>query len=50
MITVYFETKGFGYTEQAATFEDEQTYLKCLPSLQEQARANGFEHVTESMN
>ena len=32
MITVYFENKH--YSEQVATFNDEETYLNCLPALQ----------------
>lgn len=46
MIKVYFESGS--HAEYAATFEDEETYFACLPSLKRLARESGM-IVTESM-
>ena len=47
MIRVYFER---GYTsEEVAMFHDEETYMACLPSLEELARKQNWKQVTESI-
>jgi len=48
MITVYFETNG--YAEKVAVFENEETYLACLPALQKLAASQGFDNVTEAIS
>ena len=47
MIRVYFETDSV--SEQVATFEDESHYIACLPVLEELARQERWERVTESV-
>ena len=48
MIRVYFER---GYTsEEVAMFHDEETYMACLPRLEELARKQKWERVTETIN
>ena len=47
MIKVYFET--IGYAELVATFNNEDIYINCLPSLQEECIRLGFKIVTESI-
>jgi hypothetical protein len=47
MITVYFEYKHI-YSEKVATFESEELYHACLPSLEEIAKKNNFTYVSES--
>jgi len=47
MIRVYFER---GYTsEEVAMFHDEETYIACLPRLEELARKQNWEQVTETI-
>lgn len=48
-VIVYFETSGFGYAEEAARYSSEDEYIKDLPRLEREAKANGFEHITESI-
>jgi len=48
-VRVYFETEGGGYAEQVATFQDEETYMLCLPALEKQAKEQRM-IVTESMS
>lgn len=45
-VIVYFETNS--YAEKVAEFADEQTYIRCLPSLEKLAKDQGM-IVTESM-
>lgn len=48
MIKVYFES---GYaSEEVAMFNDEETYIACLPSLKELARKQKWERVTEGID
>ena len=47
MIRVYFETDSV--SEQVATFESENHYIACLPVLEELARQERWERVTESV-
>ena len=48
MISVYFES---GYTsEEVAMFHDEETYMACLPSLEELARKQNWKRVTETID
>ena len=47
MIRVYFETDSV--SEQVATFESESHYIACLPVLEELARQERWERVTESV-
>jgi hypothetical protein len=46
MVTVYFEN-GL-YAEIVATFNTEELYIKCLPSLEEEANRLGMT-LTESV-
>ena len=47
MIKVYFES---GYTsEEVAMFNDEETYIACLPSLKKLATKQKWERVTENI-
>ena len=48
MIRVYFE-RGYA-SEEGAKFHDEETYMACLPSLQELARKQKWERVTENID
>ena len=48
MVKVYFEGKGT--SEWVATFADEETYIKCLPILEEKMVTEGWESVTESID
>ena len=48
MVTVYFEITNW-YCEKMATFEDEDVYIACLPSLQEQCKKMGFDFITETI-
>ena len=48
MVKVYFEGKGT--SEWVATFADEETYIKCLPILEEEMKSRGWEFLTESMD
>ena len=45
---VYFEGKGT--SEWVATFADEETYIKCLPILEEEMKSGGWEFITEAMD
>ncbi len=47
MIKVYFETDS--YSELVATFESEEIYITCLPALEQKAKEQGFNKVTESI-
>lgn len=47
MVKVYFETSG--YAELVAIFDNEETYMVCLSSLEKLALKNGFDIVTESI-
>ena len=47
MIRIFFNYKHT-YSEQVATFKDEETYHACLPALEELAKKNNFTHVSES--
>lgn len=46
MVTVYFENEL--YAEIVATFNTEELYIKCLPSLEEEASRLGVT-LTESV-
>ncbi len=46
MIRVYFESKN--HSELVATFESEELYMVCLPSLEEEAKKHRM-IVTESI-
>ena len=46
MVKVFFESKN--HSELVATFVDEETYIKCLPALEELAKVNRMT-VTESV-
>lgn len=46
MIKVYFEVRG--YSEMVAKFDTEETYMACLPSLEQLALQMGFDCVTEA--
>ena len=48
MVKVYFEGKGT--SEWVATFADEETYIICLPILEEEMKSGGWEFITESMD
>lgn len=48
MVKVFFENSNAQYSEQVATFESELIYLACLPKLEELAKLEGFDKVTES--
>jgi hypothetical protein len=48
MVKVYFETSG--YAELVAIFDNEETYMVCLHSLEKLALENGFDIVTESID
>ena len=48
MIRVYFERKGSAV--QVATFDSEDHYLACLPTLKQLAKQEGWTHVTESID
>lgn len=48
MISVYFE-RGYA-SEEVAKFHDEETYMACLSSLNELARKQKWERVTEVIN
>lgn len=47
MIKVYFETDNW-FCMPVAYFDDEDTYMACLPALEELAEKNGY-IVTESL-
>ena len=46
MVKVFFESKN--HSELVATFVDEETYIKCLPVLEELAKESRMT-VTESI-
>mgnify|MGYP003121662284 CR=1 FL=1 len=48
MIKVYFE-RGYA-SEEVAMFYDNETYIACLPSLNELARKQKWERVTERVD
>tara|TARA_R110000782_G_scaffold96183_2_gene180636 strand:- start:4701 stop:4955 length:255 start_codon:yes stop_codon:yes gene_type:complete len=45
-VKVYYESNS--HAEEVATFNDEDTYIKCLPSLEAEAKKQGM-IVTESL-
>ena len=45
-VEVYFESRN--HAELVATFQDENTYIKCLPVLELIAKENNF-IITESI-
>lgn len=49
MIKVYFEIEQ-SYAELVAVFDSEEVYAVCLPSLEELAKKQGFDLVTESVD
>lgn len=49
MIIVYYEMDHPIYCEQIALFENLETYDLCLPLLEKEAIANGFDRITESV-
>lgn len=49
MVTVFFQYRN-STAEKVATFEDEKTYMACLPALKQVAEDEGFTHVFESIN
>ena len=50
MVKVYFELKDrVYYSTLVAYFVDEETYEACSPALEELAKAQGFNLVTESV-
>jgi hypothetical protein len=46
-VTVYFEAKAGAHA--VAQFDTEETYMVCLPALEELAKSKGY-IVTESVN
>jgi hypothetical protein len=47
MVKAYFETNS--HCELIAVFNNEETYLACLPSLEKLAKKHNFDKVTESV-
>jgi len=47
-VVVYFESKNGLGAHEVATFDDEETYMACLPALMELAEKKGYV-VTESI-
>lgn len=48
MVAVYFEMENW-YCEKVAMFDTEETYMACLPALEELCKKHGFDFVTESI-
>lgn len=48
MVKVYFEMEG-SYAELVAIFDDEDTYMACLPALEKLRKKHRFDLVTESI-
>ena len=48
MVKVYYEQSG--YAQLVAYFDDENTYNKCIEVLEQDAKENNFEFITESVN
>jgi len=46
-VAVYFEAKAGAHT--VALFDEEATYMACLPALEKLAKSNGYA-VTESLD
>ena len=46
-VAVYFESRGGSH--MVAQFDEESTYMACLPALEKLANSNGYV-VTESMD
>lgn len=46
-VVVYFEAKAGAHT--VALFDEEATYMACLPALEKLAKSNGYA-VTESLD
>jgi ornithine carbamoyltransferase len=49
MVKVYFEMEGGSYSELVAIFDNEVTYMACLPALEVFCKECGFDKVTESV-
>ena len=49
MVKVYFENADWSYAELVAVFDSSEIYMACLPTLEDMAKKNGFERVTESV-
>jgi hypothetical protein len=49
MVKVYFETSSPSYSEQVATFDNEETYKACLPALWNLMEERRFVCITESV-
>ena len=49
MIRVYFESTAHWYAELVATFESEELYMACLPTLEKLAGDSGM-IVTETID
>jgi|TARA_B110000967_G_C18741540_1_gene487991 hypothetical protein len=47
-VKVYYESNSHAWSEEVATFNDEDTYIKCLPSLEAEAKKLRM-IVTESL-
>lgn len=47
MVKVYFEMESPKYAELVAEFDREETYMVCLPALENLAKENGFDFVSE---
>lgn len=47
MIKVYMETNSTA--ELVAIFENEETYLACLPALEKLKKKHNFDEITESV-
>lgn len=47
LVKVYFETSS--HAELVAIFDDEDTYIACLPALEKLRKKHGFDLVTESI-
>lgn len=47
LVKVYFETSS--HAELVAIFDDEDTYMACLPALEKLRKKHGFDMVTESI-
>jgi hypothetical protein len=48
MVKVYFEMDG-SHAELVEIFDDEDTYIACLPALEKLRKKHGFDLVTESI-
>lgn len=48
MVKVYFEMEG-SHAELIAIFDDEDTYIACLPALEKLRKKHNWDLVTESI-